>query len=319
MHHIVFLDQGTIGPSVTLRTPSFAHDFVSYDKTAADQVIERAKEATVLIVNKVKLPGETLAALPKLKMIAIAATGYDNVDIAWCRANGIAVANIRNYAINTVPEHTFALILALKRAIVGYRADVANGTWQKSGQFCFFTHPVEDLAGKRLGIIGEGTIGQSVAHLGRTFGMEPVFAAHKGVSGLGPLYTPFEEVLRTSHVLTLHSPLLPQTRNMIARPEFEMMDQKPILVNTARGGLVEENDLVDALERGLISGAGFDVATVEPPDPDHPLMKALKYPNFILTPHTAWASREARQTLIDQLIDNLENWVTGTPSNLLTD
>ncbi len=171
---------------------------------------------------------------------------------------------MRAYAVNTVPEHTFALILALRRGIVGYRQDVIDGQWLKAGQFCFFTHPIRDLAGSTLGIIGEGAIGQSVARLGQAFGMRTLFAAHKGVSGLGPLYTPFDEVLETSDVITLHSPLLPGTRNMIGMPEFRKMKKRPLLINTARGGLVVEEDLVQAVKEGLIAGAGFDCITKEP-------------------------------------------------------
>ena len=177
-------------------------------------------------------------------MIAVAATGYDVVDVAACEERGIAVANVRGYAVHTVPEHTFALILALRRSLIGYRQDVIAGEWQRAGQFCFFNHPIRDLHGSTLGIIGEGTIGQAVARLGQAFGMRTLFAAHKGVSGLGPLYTPFDEVLETSDVITLHAPLMPATRNVIAMAEFRKMKRRPLLINASRGGLVNEADLV---------------------------------------------------------------------------
>jgi glycerate dehydrogenase len=247
----------------------------------------------------------------------VAATGTDCVDKTYCEAHGIAVSNIRGYAVNTVPEHAFALIFALRRNIVAYREDVIAGRWQESGQFCFFDHPIRDLAGARLGIIGEGVLGQRVAEIGRALGMVTVFAAHKGVSGLGPLYTPWQEVLETSDILTLHSPLTPATRNMIAMPEFRAMKRRPIIVNTARGGLVDEADLVRALDEGLISGVGFDVTIGEPPPADSPLMQIAKRPNVIVTPHVAWASDEAQQSLADQLMDNIENFVAGRPSNLV--
>jgi glycerate dehydrogenase len=239
------------------------------------------------------------------------------VDKQYCEAHGVAVTNIRGYAVNTVPEHTFALILALRRNIVAFREDVIAGKWQAAGQFCFFDHPIHDLAGSRLGIIGEGVLGQRVAELARAFGMVPLFAAHKGKSGLGPLYTPWHEVLETSDIITLHSPLTPETRGMIALPEFRAMQRRPLIVNTARGGLVDENDLVTALDEGLISGAGFDVTVGEPPSPDNPLMRAARRPNVILTPHVAWASDEAQQELADQLMENIENFVAGRPSNLV--
>lgn len=190
-----------------------------------------------------------------------------------------------------------------------------DGRWQKSGQFCFFTHPIRDLAGSTLGIIGEGAIGQSVARLGQAFGMRTLFAAHKGVAGLGPLYTPFEEVLATSDVLTLHCPLLPATRGLIAMPEFRQMQRRPLLINTARGGLVVEKDLVQALDEGLIAGAGFDCLTAEPPPADHPFSAIMGRPNVIITPHVGWASLEAMQACWRQVIDNIEGFAAGRPSN----
>jgi glycerate dehydrogenase len=228
------------------------------------------------------------------------------------------VSNIRGYATHTVPEHTFALILALRRNIVAYRADVLAGEWQKAGQFSFFNHPIRDLAGARLGIIGEGALGQKVAQIAQAFGMLPVYAAHKGKSGLGPLYTPWEEVLETSDVITLHTPLLPETRGMIGLAEFRQMKRRPLLINTARGGLVVEEDLETALDQNLISGAGFDVTLPEPPPHESPLMRIARRPNVIVTPHIAWASDQAQQALADQLIDNIENFVDGRPSNLVT-
>lgn len=317
MHKIVFLDRATIAPQTRLRVPRFEHELVEYERTDPADVVARLAGAAVAIINKVPLRAEALTQLPDLRLIAVAATGTDCVDKAYCESHGIAVCNIRGYAVNTVPEHTFALILALRRNIVAFREDVIAGRWQAAGQFCFFDHPIRDLAGSRLGIIGEGVLGQRVAELARAFGMVPLFAAHKGKSGLGPLYTPWQEVLETSDIITLHSPLTPETRGMIAMPEFRAMKRRPLIVNTARGGLVDESDLVTALEEGLISGAGFDVTVGEPPLPDNPLMRAAKRPNVILTPHVAWASDEAQQELADQLMDNIENFVAGRPSNLV--
>lgn len=317
MHRIVFLDRSTIAPQITLRRPVFEHHLVEHANTQPDEVIARLKGASVAILNKVPMPAAVLQQLPDLRLIAVAATGTDCVDKVYCEAHGIAVSNIRGYAVNTVPEHAFALIFALRRNVIAYRQDVIAGRWQESGQFCFFDHPIHDLAGARLGIIGEGVLGQRVAEIARALGMVPMFAAHKGVSGLGPLYTPWREVLETSDIITLHSPLTPETRNMIAMPEFRVMKKRPLLINTARGGLVDEADLVRALDEGLISGIGFDVVTGEPPAPDNPLMRAANRPNVIVTPHIAWASDEAQQALADQLMDNIENFVAGRPSHLV--
>lgn len=317
MHRIVFLDRSTLAPQIRLRRPAFEHTYVEHERTSPDQVLDRLQGATIAITNKAPIGAATLERLPELRLIAVAATGTDCVDKAACAARDVAVVNIRGYALNTVPEHTFALILALRRSIVPYRESVIDGRWQQAAQFCYFDHPIRDLAGARLGIIGEGVLGQRVAEIGKAFGMLPMFAAHKGVSGLGPLYTPWQEVLETSDIITLHSPLTPQTRRMIAMPEFEAMKRRPLLVNTARGGLVDEADLVSALDCGLIAGAGFDVVDGEPPAPDNPLMRAAARPNVILTPHVAWASDEAQQALADQLIDNIENFMAGTPTNLV--
>ena len=314
---IVFLERDTIAPAVVIRRPSFDHTWKEYDRTTPEQIVERLKDAEIALVNKVRFQRPAIEALPKLKLIAVAATGTDNIDIKACAERGITVSNIRGYALHTVPEHAFALILALRRSLFGYRRDVVDGEWQKAAQFCFFNHPINDLHGQRLGIIGEGVIGQGVANIARAFGMHVMFAAHKGVQGLGPLYTPWDEVIETSDVITLHSPLTPQTRNMIALPEFKRMKRTAIIVNTARGGLIDENDLSTALREGLIAGAGVDVTSPEPPPHDSVLMKLLDLPNFILTPHTAWASHEAIQSLCDQLIDNVEAFVAGKPRNVV--
>jgi len=260
---------------------------------------------------------ETLARLPDLKMIAVAATGYDVVDVQYCKGQGIAVANIRNYAVHTVPEHAFAMILALRRNILAYRQDVENGVWNKSEQFCFFTHDIGDLYGATLGIIGEGAIGQSTAAIGRAFGMRVLFADHAPPKMQGVTFTPHETVLAESDVISLHCPLIPATRNLIDITAFRKMKRNALLINTARGGLVDEAALIQALDEGLIAGAGFDVLTVEPPRNGHPLLD-LRRNNFILTPHVAWASDGAMQFLADQLIDNIDLWAAGKPQHLVT-
>ena len=315
---IVFLDRATIGPSVTIKRPGFEHDWREHERTAAEEVGARLAEATVAITNKAPIRAATLAELPQLRMISVAATGYDVVDVGACRERGIVVANVSGYAVHTVPEHTFALILALRRQLIGYRQDVIAGEWQRAAQFCFFNHPIQDLHGATLGIIGEGAIGQSVARLGEAFGMRTLYAAHKGVSGLGPLYTPFEEVLETSDVITLHAPLMPATRNVIALPEFRRMKRRPLVINASRGGLVDEAALVQALEEGLIAGAGFDCLTAEPPADDHPFWRIIERPNVIITPHVAWASAEAMQMVWDQVIANIEAFERGESANVVS-
>jgi glycerate dehydrogenase len=314
---VVFLDRGTFPNDIAIRNLSFPHEFVFHERTLPEEVAGRIADADIVITNKVPLRREALSRAPGLKLIAVAATGYDIIDVDVCAAFGVTVSNIRNYAINTVPEHTFALILALRRSIAAYRQSIAAGDWQRSGQFCYFDYPINDLSGSTLGIIGDGMLGKAVADLGRAFGMRVLFSSYKGVSGMGPLYTPFEDVLRQSDVITLHAPLMPSTQNLIGAPEFALMERRPLLINTARGGLVDEGALYEALVNRQIAGAGFDVVTTEPPPADHPFLRLLDLPNFILTPHVAWASREAIQALADQLIENIELFQRGTPRHVV--
>jgi glycerate dehydrogenase len=312
---VVFLDRASL--KAKLRQFAFPVEYIEHPKTAAAEIVARLTGADIAIVNKVPMRAETLRQLPQLKMIAVAATGHDVVDIPYCNEHGIAVANIRNYAVHTVPEHTFGLILALRRNLLSYRHDVEAGVWNTSEQFCFLTHDIGDLHGSTLGIIGEGAIGQGTAAIGRAFGMRVLFADHPPPKMPDVKFTPLDDVLAQSDVISLHCPLLPSTRNLIDIAAFRKMKRNALLINTARGGLVDEAALIQALDSGLIAGAGFDVLTVEPPKDGHPLLD-LRRPNFILTPHVAWASDGAMQFLADQLIDNIDAWVAGKPQHLVT-
>lgn len=312
---IVFLDRATISPETVVRAPGFTHEWVTFDRTTTEDAAARIADADIVVVNKVRLSAQTLAAAKKLKLIAVAATGTDNIDLTACKQYGVVVSNVRNYALHTVSEHTFALIFSLRRSICAYRDAVKAGRWQEAGQFCFFDYPIRDLTASTLGVVGDGVLGQSVAAMGRAFGMRVLFSAHKGRTGQGRIYTPFDEVLRQADVLTLHCPLNAQTRHMIGAAEFEQMTRKPLLINTGRGGLVDESAVGPALQAGHISGAAFDVTSTEPPPVDHPFMALLDRPDFILTPHVAWASAQAIQALADQLIDNIEAFERGQPVN----
>jgi glycerate dehydrogenase len=314
-HRIVFLDRSSLGARV--RPPAFAHSWQDYANSEPQQVVERLRAASVAITNKVPLRAEALRQLPELRMIAVAATGYDVVDVEYCRQHSIAVANIRNYAVHTVPEHAFALITALRRNLFAYRADVERGRWQRSEQFCFFDHPIRDLHGATIGIVGEGVLGQGTARIARGFGMRVLFADHPPPKAPQVEFTPLETVLAESDVVSLHVPLTEQTRNLIGGEQLRRMKRTALLINTSRGGLVDEAALARALREGLIAGAGFDVLTREPPTDGNPLLD-LRLPNFILTPHVAWASEGAMQALADQLIDNIEAYVAGRPQNLVT-
>jgi glycerate dehydrogenase len=310
-HAIVFLDRESVDAKV--RKPNFPHSYKEYESTwTPEEILDRLKDASIAIINKVPMRADTLKQLPKLKLIAVAATGTDIVDKAYCKANGITVVNIRNYAFNTVPEHVFAMIFALRRNLLGYVEDVRAGKWNKASQFCFFDYPIRDIAGSTLGVIGYGALGKSVGRIAEGLGMRVLPYDVFPQSGLVDL----ETIYRESDVITLHTPLTPETRNMIGAKEFKMMKPSAILINTARGGLVDEQALADALKSGTIGGAGFDVLTKEPPKDGNVLLD-LRLPNFILTPHVAWASREAMQILADQLIDNIEAFVAGKPQNVV--
>jgi glycerate dehydrogenase len=315
MEHVVFLERDSLDAQV--RRPAFAHSWEEHGKLAAEEIVPRLQRATIAIVNKTPLRAEAIGRLPALNFIAVAATGTDNIDLVACRQRGIVVSNIRDYAVHTVPEHAFALILALRRNLIAYREDVARGLWQKSERFCLSSHPIRDLHGATLGIFGEGSLGQGVASLARAFGMRVLFADHAPPKAAGIEFTPADKVLEESDVVSLHLPATPQTLNMIGASELAKMKRGALLINTARGGLVDENALADALRQGIIAGAGFDVLSVEPPALGNPLL-AADIPNFILTPHVAWASREAMQSLADQLIDNVEAFARGSPRNIVS-
>ncbi|WP_219592877.1 D-2-hydroxyacid dehydrogenase [Aeromonas salmonicida] len=311
MQQIVFLDSDTLDAGITLHRPDFPHHWQSHPSTAPEQVVERLKNASIAIINKVRIGATELAQLPDLKLIALAATGSDNVDLEACRAANVGVCNIRNYSGPSVPEHAMALMLALSRNLFAWRQSLLEGRWQQSGQFCFFDHNIMDLHGKQLGIIGKGTLGQALGERAQGMGMIVRYAQSQIGASHDEDRLPLDALLQSSDVVSLHCPLTPYTRHLIGERELDLMKPGALLINVGRGGLVDEAALLKALANGRLGGAGFDVASVEPPPPDHPLMQALQYPNFILTPHVAWASEESMQRLADQLIDNINAFAEG--------
>jgi glycerate dehydrogenase len=312
---IVFLERNTF--NIPFRRPDFDHEWVEYGESDESQVVERLRDATIAICNKVGLRANTLSQLPKLKLIAVAATGTDNVDLEYCRAHNIAVCNTRGYAVSSLPEHALMLMLALRRNLVAYRDDVKAGRWQEAKKFCLLDHPIGDLRGTVLGIVGYGTLGQAMAQLGRAIGMEVIVAERKQGPSIRPERRSFADVLRLSDVLSLHCPLTDETRDLIGPSELSQMKRDALLINTARGGLIDDHALLEALKSGKIGGAGIDVLRVEPPREGNPLLEA-NLPNLIVTPHNAWASKQAMQTLGSQLIETLEAFVRGEPRNLIT-
>ncbi|MEF8724485.1 D-2-hydroxyacid dehydrogenase [Candidatus Accumulibacter phosphatis] len=318
MHRIVYLERDSIIAEV--RRPDFPHHWAEHAKTLQGEVKERLAGATIAIVNKLRIDAELIAALPALQMVAVAATGANNIDLEACRVRGIVVSNIRGYAAHTVPEHVLAMLLALSRNIFAYRQAVADGSWQRAEQFCFFDYPIRDLHGATLALIGSGNLGSGVARLAAAFGMRVLRSERKDALSVRPGYTLFAEALRQADAVSLHCPLSAETSKLIGESELRSMKPSALLINTARGGLVDESALARALQEGWIAGAGFDVLSVEPPRNGNPLLapELLALPNFMLTPHIAWASQPAMQALAEQLISNLEAFARGEPQHVLT-
>jgi len=314
-HSIVFLERNTF--NVEFRRPDFPHEWIEFDETRPDEIVERLQNATIVICNKLALRSETLSQLQRLKLIAVAATGVDNVDLEYCRTHQISVINTRGYAVNSLPEHALMLMLALRRNLLAYREDINRGAWSEAKQFCLLDHPINDLQGSTIGIVGFGKLGQSMARLAAVIGMNVLIAERKDAQISREGRTAFVEVLKQSNIVTLHCPLTADTENLIGPNELNLMRSDSILINTARGGLIDDQALLRALQTKRIAGARIDVLRQEPPPDNNPLVE-VRLPNLIITPHNAWASRQAMQNLANQLVDNLEAFVRGEPRNLVT-
>jgi glycerate dehydrogenase len=314
MQRIVFLERNTF--TIDFPRPSFDHEWIEFTDTEHHEIVPRLQDATIAIVNKLPLRSAELGQLPKLKLIALAATGVDNIDLEYCHSHHIGVCNTRGYAVRSLPEHVLLLILALRRCLLAYKAKVDDGAWQSAKQFGLLDFEVNDVAGSTIGIVGFGSLGQAMARLAPAVGMNVLVAERKNAAVVRDGRTSFPEVLRQSDVISLHCPLTSETRDLIGNDELAQMKSSAILINTARGGLVDERALLGALEAGKIGGAGIDVLRQEPPKDGNPLLDA-ELPNLIVTPHIGWASRQAMTTLAHQLIANLEAFVRGEPQNLV--
>ena len=312
--HIVVLDRDTL-----VNRPfdfDFPHTLSSYGTTEAYETLERIRGADIVITNKVVISAQAFAENPQLKLVAVTATGVNNVDVEAAKQNGTAVCNIRAYGNESVAEHAFMMMITLMRNLPAYQRDVAAGLWENSPFFCHLGAPMRDLNGKTLAIFGRGNIGKTLATYAQAFKMNVVFAEHKNAQSVRDGYVSFDEAIRSADVVSLNCPLTPQTANMIGEAELQQMKPGAILINCGRGGLVDEAALVAALKYGQIGGAGFDVLTQEPPRDGNPLLKA-RLPNLIVTPHIAWASQEAANRLFGILLDNINRFVAGNPQNLV--
>ncbi len=284
-----------------------------YERTAADQTATRIADAEVVISNKVLLDEAALQNSKNLKLICVAATGYNNVDLKAADVQNIAVCNVRAYATASVVQHVFTLILALTTRLNDYQKAVADGAWQRSDQFCLLDFPISELQGKVLGIVGYGELGHGIAPVARAFGMEVKIAARVGTQATGDRLD-LDDLLPQVDVLTLHCPLTEETRNLIDARRLALMKKEALLINCARGGIVDETALADALRNGRLGGAGVDVLTTEPPVNGNPLLDPA-IPNLIVTPHIAWASRQSRQRLLDQVVENILAFQQGKVRN----
>ncbi|WP_444883783.1 D-2-hydroxyacid dehydrogenase [Microbulbifer sp. PSTR4-B] len=303
----VFLDAMTMKlGELNIQSLKNSLDHWDFYETTAKQTAERIADADVVITNKVVLDRTLLEQARSLKLICVCATGTNNIDLQAAQDLGIPVRNVQGYAGASVPQHTLALILALASRWHHYHQDVMTGRWSQSEIFCLLDHPVVELAGKTLGIIGYGELGQRVAKLGEALDMQ-ILVAESFSGEKRADRAPLAQLTKESDVISLHCPLTKQTEKLIDRDFIANMKPGALLINTARGGLVDEEAVADALRSGKLGGAALDVLSEEPPPASHPLL-ATDIPNLIVTPHNAWISRESRQRLLDGVVNNIEAW-----------
>ena len=313
--NIVYLDAYTLNPGDLDWTPLTALGNVTfYDRTSPDQIVERAKDAAIVLVNKVKMSRETLAQLPKLRYIGVTATGYDIIDTEAARELGITVTNVRGYSSDSVAQLTFALLLELALHVGRHNQSVHAGDWQRSPDFYYAKSPLIELAGKTLGVVGYGDIGRKVARIGLAMGMNILAYKRHPDDSPDVRFVDLPTLFAQSDVVSLHCPMTPENREFVNHNLLKGMQPSAFLLNTSRGGLINEADLADALNRGVLAGAGIDVLSTEPPTLGNPLLTAR---NCIVTPHIAWASFEARGRLLQAVVENIRAFQAGIPVNVV--
>ena len=308
----IFLDYATVSHDDDLDPAPLRRALPGVElriRTEQDDVAAVLEGALVVLVNKLRITRGILAATPALRLVALAATGTDNVDLAAARERGIAVCNVRDYCTASVVQHVFGALLLLTHRLREYDARVRTGAWQRGSQFCLLDFPIRELAGRKLGIVGFGTLGKGVAHAARAFGMEVLVASRPG-GGRMPGRIDLDEMLPLVDVLSLHCPLVPATHGLLSTRRLARMKPDAVLINTARGGLVDSQALADALRAGRLGGAAIDVLAQEPPVDGEPLL-AGDIPNLLVTPHVAWAAREARQRCLAEMTANVEDFLRG--------
>ncbi|MCF0049208.1 D-2-hydroxyacid dehydrogenase [Dyadobacter sp. LJ53] len=313
---IVILDGYTLNPGDLDWAPIQELGNVTiYDRSASEEIVARAKDAEVLLVNKVVLTEAILNELPKVKYIGVMATGFNNIDINAARKHNITVTNVKAYGPASVAQQTFALLLAVVNHAELHSQSVFAGDWVASPDFCYWKTPLTELAGKTMGLIGLGDIGSQVAKIALAFGMKVIAYRKHTKPTAGIEMVSLEDVFEKSDVISLHCPLTDETKEIVNKERLARMKRNAIILNTGRGPLIQENDLAEALKNGIIAGAGLDVLSTEPPKADNPLLSA---PNCIITPHVAWATFEARKRLLQMVADNLESFMNGEAKNVVS-
>ena len=313
--HIVYLDAHTLNPGDLDWTPLTALGEVTfYDRTTTGEIVERVKDAAIILVNKVKMSRQTLVQLPKLRYVGVTATGYDIVDVVAARELGIIVTNVRGYGSDSVAQLTVALLLELALNVGRHSQSVHAGEWEQSPDFCYWKSPLIELAGKTLGLVGYGDIGRKVADIGRAMGMTIIVNKRHPDNSPNVQFVDLPTLFAQSDVVSLHCPMTPENRGFVNRDLLATMKPSAFLLNTSRGGLINEADLAEALHNGILAGVGIDVLSVEPPTSENPLLTA---PKCIITPHIAWASFEARGRLLKAVVENIKAFQSGTPINVV--
>lgn len=310
---IVLLDGATLG-NTDLNELKTLGELTTYPHTNLEQVVSRSIEADVIITNKVRIDEQALKQLPKLKLICVAATGTNNIDLEAAKNAGVTVCNVAGYSTPSVVQHTFTMLGNLLTNMHRYHQDCQQGLWQKSDMFCRLDHSITEIAGKNFVIFGYGTLGQAVAKVADAFGANVIIAERPHVEHPRAGRVSFEQALQCADILSIHCPLTPDTHMLFDEVNLAQLKASAILINTARGGIVDETALVNALKAGSLAAAGFDVLSVEPAQADNPLIN-YKGDNLMLTPHTAWAAAESIARLVTQIAKNIVNYQLGTPSN----
>ena len=316
--NIVYTDAYTLNPGDLDWGPITSQGHVTlYDRTSPEQLLERVADAELVLSNKVRFDRATLEQLPKLRYIGVTATGYDIIDVVAAREQGIMVTNVKGYGSDAVAQHTFALLLELSNHVGLHGQSVRAGEWVNAQDWCYWKSPLTELAGKTLGLVGFGDIGRKVAEIGRAFGMNVLINRRHTTDSLpnGIRYVDLETLFSESDVVSLHCPATAENTGFVDQTLLRKMKPTAFLVNTSRGKLIVEQDLANALNEGLLAGAGLDVVLVEPPVANNPLLTAK---NCLLTPHVAWASQEARQRLLLRVAENMAAFLAGNPINVVS-